>query len=66
MASSFRTIVFRVTFKYEPSAIQESTTFSSEAAAYALAITVEKDGGVAVVTTEYKDEPIRDASRLSF
>ena len=47
---------YTVGFKYEPNAMQETLKFTVPEAAYAFALKVETEGGIAVVVPGYKDE----------
>lgn len=53
---AIRTREFKVGFKHAPNDLQETISFKSPEAAYAFALSVEIDGGVAVVMPGYKDE----------
>jgi len=51
-----RTLEFTVTFKENPQEPQQTRQFKIPEAAYAFAITIENDGGIAVVTQGYKQD----------
>ena len=57
----YMTLIYKVTFKEAPKETQQTRTFNTKEAAIAFAITVEQDGGMAVVTSEYKPSPISSA-----
>lgn len=54
--TSIRTRIYKVGFKHAPNDLQETLDFNTAEAAYAFAITVETNGGVAVVMPGFKDE----------
>lgn len=58
-AHSIRTRMYKVGFKHAPNDLQETLDFNTAEAAYAFAITVETNGGVAVVMPGFKDEVVQ-------
>ena len=52
------TVEFVVTFKEGNLEPQQTRSFKVKEAAYAFAISIENDGGIAVVTQQYKQEPV--------
>lgn len=57
----YMTLEYKVTYKDAPKEPQQQRTFNTKEAAIAYAISVETDGGMAVVTTAYKPSPISSA-----
>jgi len=57
----FITLDYKVAFKDAPKEAQQSRTFHTKEAALAFAITIERDGGMAVVTQEHRLSPISSA-----
>lgn len=59
VSQTIQTRVYKVGFKHAPNDLQETLAFNTAEAAYAFAITVETNGGVAVVMPGYKDETVQ-------
>lgn len=51
-----RTVEYKVGFKNAPGDLQETLTFKAPEAAYAFAIKIETNGGVAVVMPGYVED----------
>lgn len=51
-----RTREYKVGFKHSPQDLQETMTYRTAEAAYAFALSIEINGGVAVVMPGYKGE----------
>lgn len=52
-----QTMEYIVTFKQEAGEKQQKTTFTHPAAAYAFAVSIESEGGIAIVTPQIKSTP---------
>jgi hypothetical protein len=61
----YMTLEYKVTYKDAPKEPQQFRTFNTKEAAIAYAISVERDGGMAVVTTEHRISPISSARPYS-
>jgi len=55
------TLEYQCTYKDAPKEPQQTRKFNTKEAAIAFAITVEQDGGMAVVTSGYKNSPTSSA-----
>lgn len=60
-----QTLEYKVVFKEGPHEPQQTASFNGAAAAYAKAVQIETDGGVAVVVRAVKGEPLDSTNPIT-